>query len=173
VSDRRGDFHDFAVASERRLVGMAYGLTGDWADAEDLVQDVYERLYVAWPRIDDPHAYARRALINRSRSRWRRRSRHREVPLDERHDRSVGEFAGTNAERDSLDRALALLPPRQRAVVVLRFIEDLSEADTARLLECSTGTVKSQTARALARLRKLIPSGDDCAADASLDRSLT
>jgi RNA polymerase sigma-70 factor (sigma-E family) len=131
-------------------------LTGDRGAAEDLVQEVFERLYVAWPRIDDPSAYAQRALVNRGTNRWRQRSRHPETTLTEAHDGAVGDTSTLSDDRDSLIRVIALLPARQRAVIVLRYLEDLSEAETAQALSCSVGTVKSQTSRALARLRELL-----------------
>jgi RNA polymerase sigma-70 factor (sigma-E family) len=136
---------------------MAYALTGDCTAAEDLVQDVLERLYIAWPRIDDPQAYANRALINHSHNRWRRQARHPELTLTEAHDRVSADPTGRSDDRDAVIRALALLPTRQRAVIVLRFLDDRSEAETAALLSCSVGTVKSQTSRALSRLREVLP----------------
>jgi RNA polymerase sigma-70 factor (sigma-E family) len=160
VRTRDETFDEFVVASATRLLRSAFALTGDRAAAEDVVQDVLERLYIAWPRVDDPLAYCRRALINRSTNRWRNRRRHPEISLTDSHDRATTDVAAQSDDRDALMRAIAILPPRQRAVVVLRYLDDLSETDSARLLGCSVGTVKSQTARALARLREVLATAD-------------
>ncbi|MCU1589593.1 MAG: polymerase sigma-70 factor, sigma-E family [Frankiales bacterium] len=146
-------FDVFVLGASRRLLRTAFLLVGDRGTAEDLLQDVLERMYARWSRIDDPHAYARRAIAHAATNRWRTRRRHAEVPLGER-----DAAAGTEPEsacRDVL-AALATLPPGQRAVVILRFFDDLSIDQTAAALGCSTGTVKSQTARALPRLRALL-----------------
>ncbi len=140
---------------------MAIALTGDRTAAEDLVQDVLTRMYVAWPRIDDPAAFARRALINASTNRWRLRGRRKEQPLSTAPDPSVSDRSDAHGRRDELVRAISSLPSRQRAVVVLRFLQDLPEAETAAVLGCSVGTVKSQTSRALTRLRELLAEADD------------
>jgi RNA polymerase sigma-70 factor (sigma-E family) len=161
MSERGGDFDEFVVASANRLLRSAFALTGDRTAAEDLVQDVLERLYVAWPRVDDPYAYTRRSLVNHSSNRWRHRARRPETHLSEAHTPAVTDLTGRSDDHDAIIRALATLPARQRAVIVLRFLDDLSEADTAVTLSCSVGTVKSQTARALARLREVLHSDDD------------
>jgi RNA polymerase sigma-70 factor (sigma-E family) len=161
VRHRDGEFDEFVHGAASRLARMAFALTGEQGASEDLLQDVLERVYVAWPRIDDPFAYARRALVNANVNRWRRRARHLEVRLTDAHDVSTADVAQGTVQRDQLVRAIAVLPARQRAVVVLRFLEDLSEADTARALSCSTGTVKSQTSRALAHLRTLLDDSDE------------
>jgi RNA polymerase sigma factor (sigma-70 family) len=111
--------------------------------------------------VDDPLAYARRSLVNASANRWRWRARRREVPLTDSHDVVVADAGPRHDQRDELIRAIAMLPARQRAVVVLRFLEDLTEAQTAVALGCSVGTVKSQTSRALARLRELVGTTDE------------
>ena len=157
VRDRGSDFDAFVGASAPGLLRMSIALAGDRGAAEDLLQDVLERMYVAWPRIEDPMAYARRALVNASSNRWRLRARRPEHPLFEASEPLVPDGTELHGSRDELVRAVAMLPPRQRAVVVLRFLADLSEAETAQTLGCTTGTVKSQTARALAKLRELIP----------------
>jgi RNA polymerase sigma-70 factor (sigma-E family) len=156
VRDRGVEYDEFVVSAAPRLTRAAYAMTGDRHAAEDLVQDVFERLYVAWPRVDDPAAYARRALVNHGKNRWRGRARRPEVALADGHEIATDDESGRSADHDLLVRAAAQLPHRQRAVVVLRFLEDLSEAETAHALGCSTGTVKSQTARAIARLRVLV-----------------
>jgi RNA polymerase sigma-70 factor (sigma-E family) len=150
---RDDGFDEFVLGASRRLLRSAFLLIGDRGAAEDLLQDVLERMYARWSRIDDPHAYARRAIAHAATNRWRTRRRHPEVPLGER-----DVAAAVNPEPASRDvlAALATLPPGQRAVVVLRFFDDLSIDQTASALGCSAGTVKSQTARALPRLRALL-----------------
>lgn len=160
MKERGRDFDEFVAATSHRLIRTAFALTGDRGAAEDLVQDTLERLYVAWPRVDDPQAYTNRALVNHSHNRWRRRARHPEATLTDAHDRAVGDATSRTDDRDALVRALMTLPTRQRAVIVLRFLNDLSEADTADALSCSVGTVKSQTSRAIARLREVLATDD-------------
>jgi RNA polymerase sigma-70 factor (sigma-E family) len=147
-------FDDYVRGSSTRLFRTAYLLVGEHSAAEDLVQEVLERMYVGWNRIEDPEAYARKALATRAINRWRMRRRRPEVPLGNAHDRPVWD-ASLAVQQDVLD-ALGQLPAGQRAVVVLRFFNDLSVEQTATALRCSTGTVKSQTARALPRLRELL-----------------
>ncbi|WP_030433728.1 SigE family RNA polymerase sigma factor [Allokutzneria albata] len=135
---------------------------GDRGAAEDLLQDVLARVYCRWNRIvGDPEPYVRAALFNAAKHRWRRRSRR--VAEAQWDDVVVGERLSVEdghedqlVVRDMTMRALAQLPPRMRAVIVLRFFEDYSEEQTANLLGCSTGTVKSQTSRGLSKLRGLI-----------------
>jgi RNA polymerase sigma-70 factor (sigma-E family) len=151
-------FEEFVAGSSARLFTMARLLTGGHrAEAEDLLQGAYERAYRHWRRIarrGDPERYVRQMLVNASVDRWRRLRRHPETPLAVTGaDPAAADTAAVVADRDLLLRGLAALPPRQRAVLVLRYFEDLSEAQTAVLLRCSVGTVKSQAARGLARLR--------------------
>lgn len=160
MSQRGAEFDEFVVASSQRLLRTAFALTGDRVAAEDLVQDVLEKLYVAWPRVDDPPAYARRALVNHSNNRWRTRGRRPESPLTEAHEISVADGTSRSDDHDAVVRAITTLPARQRAVIVLRFLDDLSEHDTAVALSCSVGTVKSQTSRALAKLRDVLGADD-------------
>ncbi|WP_053202185.1 SigE family RNA polymerase sigma factor [Jiangella muralis] len=161
---RNEGFDEFVAGWSARLLRSAYLLTGDRGLAEDLVQDVYERLYVAWPRVTDPAAYAHRALTRHAINRWRSRSRRPvEAAYDFDHDRpdQRPDAVDVYHERAVVVSALRTLTARQRAVVVLRFFADLSEADTAAAMGCSVGTVKSQTSRALARLRTILPAIDD------------
>jgi RNA polymerase sigma-70 factor (sigma-E family) len=147
-------FDAFARGRMRELLRFAYLLTGDPHKAADLVQDALERTLLSWDRVirkDDPEAYVRRAILNRNVSVWRRVRRERLVA--ETPDIAYEPPDGRAFDAD-LWAALATLPPRQRAVLVLRFYEDLSEAGTAAALGCSVGTVKSQTFRALAKLRE-------------------
>ncbi|WP_432543377.1 SigE family RNA polymerase sigma factor [Kineococcus sp. SYSU DK002] len=156
----RGSFEEFVRTGGDRLLGFAVLLTGDRGHAEDLVQDVLERMYVRWRRIEDPHAYARTALARAVTDRWRARARRpREVGLGEGPDAAggvVGDGAEQRAERSRIVQALRLLPPRQRAVIVLRYFEDWSEERIADELDVSRGTVKSQASKGLASLRRLV-----------------
>jgi RNA polymerase sigma-70 factor (sigma-E family) len=152
-------FEEFVVGSSARLFTTAQLLTGGHrAEAEDLLQGAYERAYRHWGRISrrgDPERYVRQILVNASVDRWRRLRRRPETPLAmATADPAAPDTASAIADRDLLLRGLAALPPRQRAVLVLRYFEDLSEAQTATMLGCSAGTVKSQAARGLARLRE-------------------
>lgn len=157
-------FEDFVAACSARLFTLAMLVCGhDRADAEDLLQEVLERAYRRWARIcrnGDPERYVRRMLVNASVDRWRRlRRRPQEHLRADAEGLTVADQAGEVDDRDLLLRALATLPARQRAVLVLRYLEDLSEAQTAAILRCTEGTVKSQASRALARLRELTAAG--------------
>lgn len=146
-------FDNFVRTRSTALLRVAFLLTGDRHAAEDLLQEVLEQMYVRWPRIHgSADAYARRALVNRSTNRWRRRGRRPETALAH-HDVAEQDHSDDVAVRDTVVTALRALPPRQRAAVVLRFLEDLPVADVARALDCSEGVVKSNTSRGLERLR--------------------
>jgi RNA polymerase sigma-70 factor (sigma-E family) len=151
----RDDFEAFVAARYDALLRTAYLLTGDHHDAEDLLQQSLIKAVGAWGRIvGNPEPYVRTILVRQNVSRWRRR-RWREVPTDLLPDQDVEE---TGAEdRVRLKQALALLAPRQRAVIVLRYYDDLTEAQTAEALGIAVGTVKSQTRDALRTLRGTIP----------------
>ena len=145
-------FDQFARARTAGLLRFAFLLCGDRDKAADLVQDALERAAVAWPRIinrDDPEAYVRRIIVNRNVSIWRRTRRERLVAETP----EVG-YESPDPHDARLWAELAKLPARQRAVLVLRFYEDLGAAETAAVLGCSVGTVKSTTSRGLARLRE-------------------
>ena len=146
----------FLARQQTGLLRAAYLLTGDSARAQDLVQETVVRLLVSWRRVeraDAPEAYAQRVLLNTFLS-GRRRRWHRELPYAEPPDAAGGPSPYAVVEdHDELRRALQSLPARQRAAVVLRHHQDLSEARTAELLGCSVGTVKSLTSRGLAALR--------------------
>jgi RNA polymerase sigma-70 factor (sigma-E family) len=149
-------FREFVSNRSAALLRTAYLLTGDWANAEDLLQTALTKTYLAWRRlgtIDSVEPYARRVLVTTATSWWRRRW-HGEKPTGALPETSGPDGADERAERDLLWRFVLGLPPRQRAVLVLRFYEDLTEAETARLLDISVGTVKSQGARAIATLRR-------------------
>jgi RNA polymerase sigma-70 factor (sigma-E family) len=149
-------FVEFAQAVRGRLRRTAYLMCGDWDQASDHVQEGLIRVYVAWPRLTRhgrEHAYARKAVVSAVIDHSRRRSSS-EVPAEPDPNLPSGhDLAETVALRGALMSALAGLPARQRACVVLRYFEDLSVADTAAALGCSEGTVKSQTSRALDSLR--------------------
>jgi RNA polymerase sigma-70 factor (sigma-E family) len=134
----------------------AYLLAGDWATAEDLLQITLTKTFLAWKRLGHIEAvepYARRVLVNTATSWWRRRW-HGERPTEVLPEGATADGLDERLERDALWRVVRELPARQRAVLVLRFYEDQSEADTARLLGVSVGTVKSQCSRALGTLRQ-------------------
>jgi RNA polymerase sigma-70 factor (sigma-E family) len=151
VSAGERSFEEFVGARRAALVRTAYLLTGNHADAEDLVQSALIKAVPKWGRIaDDPEPYVRQMLARESVNRWRLR-RWREVHTDRLPESP--EPAVDVAGRESLRVALAALAPRQRAVVVLRYYEDLTERETAEALGISVGTVKSQARDALARLR--------------------
>ncbi|MFY1675039.1 SigE family RNA polymerase sigma factor [Plantactinospora sp. WMMB334] len=150
------EFREFVAARSAALLRTAYLLAGDWATAEDLLQTALTKTYLAWKRLGEIEAvepYARRVLINTATSWWRRRW-HGERPTEVLPERPAPDQMEEQLERDRLWRHVRALPVRQRAVLVLRFYEDLSEAQTAALLDISPGTVKSQTSRALATLRR-------------------
>lgn len=151
------EFTNFVHAHGQRLSRTAYLLTGNPATAQDLLQETLARTFAAWDRIDPPtaHAYARRILVNLTTDRWRRKRF--EPSLDPEPDRRpdlrhADPFAAVD-NRSEIVAQLAYLAPRERAVLVLRFYHDLSEADTAQALGISVGTVKSTASRALAKLR--------------------
>jgi RNA polymerase sigma-70 factor (sigma-E family) len=150
-------FGDFVAARQNSLLRTAWLLTGQWTAAEDLVQLALVKTLPHWERIHgdgNPEAYVHRVLINSYLSWWRSPGRLRERGVADPVDRPADEpgYAGVEA-RDALYSVLASLPRRQRAVVVLRYYQDLSEAQAAEVLGCSIGTVKSQGSKGLARLR--------------------
>jgi RNA polymerase sigma-70 factor (sigma-E family) len=150
-----GDYVAFVEANWDRYLRLARLLAGDRHRGEELLQDSLVRLYVRWRRVParDPQAYLRRMLVNGNISWWRRRYREQLVESPPEHE---DPGTATREFHDELGRALRALPPRQRAVVVLRYYEDLTEREVAAVLGCTAGTVKSQNARALNRLRELL-----------------
>lgn len=150
-----GDFSEFVTARSGRLLRTAYLLTRDWALAEDLLQTALVKAWSAWRRIEgDPEPYVRRVLVNTYTSWWRRRWHH-EYPQDNLPDVAVHDRPADGVEdRDLVLRALGRLPRQQRAVLVLRYFEDMTEAQIAETLQLSPGTVKSHAARALTALRQ-------------------
>lgn len=153
---RDAEFRDFVSARSPALLRTAYLLSGgDWALAEDLLQTAFTKAYLAWGRIQDQNAreaYVRTTLATTATSWWRRKW-HGERATAVLPETAVADAGSDVDDRDALWRLVLTLPARQRAVLVLRFYEDLSEAETARTLSLSPGTVKSHTSRALATLR--------------------
>ncbi|MGW0661958.1 SigE family RNA polymerase sigma factor [Streptodolium elevatio] len=154
--DDAAAFHEFVRSQWPRLVRTAYLMTGDYAEAEDVAQTALARAGAAWRRIqatERPDAYVRRILVNCNNNRFRRKRP--ALVLAERPPDAAGPDPTVRVDqRDALRVALLKLPPRQRAAVVLRYWEDLPEAEVAQAMGCSVGTVKSQAARGLAKLRE-------------------
>jgi len=153
------DFRAFVSARSPSLLWFAHVLTGDPHTAEDVVQTALAKTAVAWPRVrrkDNPEGYVRRAIVTTHLNALRRK------PWREQPQAVIPDDAGAARpeheldERDAMWTALSALPARQRAVLVLRYYEDLSEADIADVLGCSRGTVKSQAAKGLSRLRQIV-----------------
>ena len=148
-------FVELVTANNRELLRAAWLLTGNWASAEDLLQTTLTKAWQNWTKVahaDEPVAYVRRILVNThlklAARRWRA-----ELPFAVLPDRPARDGTADSDLRGGLAKALAGLPPRQRAVVVLRYLCDLSEAQTAETLGCSIGTVKAHASRAMATLR--------------------
>ncbi len=161
------EFTAFVRQQGLSLARLATLLAGGRLAGEDLLQGALEKTYLRWSRsggIEDPEAYVRAALVNSARNSWRRRARHPERLMSHPPDATAIGSDASVVERQVLLAALSRLPAQQRAVIVLRYFEDLSEATVAGLLGCSTGTVKKQASRALIRLRAdrdLAPKFDD------------
>jgi len=164
MTDRDADFTAYLEARQGRLLRTAYLLTGDQHQAEDLLQTSLAKLYLAWDKVRERgaiDAYARRIMVNENNSAWRKPWKRREhatdfgadsapagIPVRDEYDEGVG---------GEVWRIVQTLPRRARAVVVLRYYEQLSEAETAEVLGISVGTVKSQTSRAMSALRERTP----------------
>ena len=148
-------FEAFVRAHGTTLVRLAGALTGDPHVSEEVVQSALERVFLRWPRLDDPLAYSRQVVVNLCRDRGRGAGRRERVGLP-RTDPAAPDVIAARDDRDQLVRAVRALPHRQRAVVVLRFWHDLTEQQAADVLGIRAGTVKSQTSRALQRLRQLL-----------------
>ncbi len=153
-SDKDADFSAYMAARQPSLLRTAYLLTGDRHTAEDLVQTTLAKLYLSWDKVqqrDSLDGYSRRILVNEHNSLWRRPWKRRETTTDELPEVAAPEPG--QAHDTDLWRFVQTLPRKQRAAIVLRYYEQLSEAETAEILGVSVGTVKSQTSRALAALR--------------------
>ncbi|MER7562957.1 SigE family RNA polymerase sigma factor [Streptomyces sp. NPDC048523] len=159
---RDEEFQSFVIGRWPRLMRTAFLLTGEQHAAEDLVQSTLERAYVAWRRVgsaDDPEAYVRRVMINAHARKHRRKLREFLARGDDfglvREVADTGDRIAQADDRGALLTALAQLPPRQREAVVLRYWEDLTETQTAEAMGCSVGSVKSNAAKGIAKLRAI------------------
>ena len=158
-ADKDADFSAYMSARQAALYRTAYLLAGDHATAEDLLQNAFAKLYLSWDKVRDREAldgYVRRIMVNENNSLWRRAWKRKEVTTD-----TIPDYVGVadrhdHGERSALWEFVQTLPRKQRAVVVLRYYEDLSEAEVADILGISVGTVKSQSSRALAALRQRV-----------------
>jgi RNA polymerase sigma-70 factor (sigma-E family) len=159
TSETDSEFAAYMAARQPALLRTAYLLTGDRHTAEDLVQTALAKLYLSWHKVQRRElvdAYVRRILVNEHNSLWRRAWKRKEVSTDEVPDTEWHPAPGDGhgaAESEALWEFVQTLPKKQRAVIVLRFYEELSEAETAQVLGISVGTVKSQASRALASMR--------------------
>jgi RNA polymerase sigma-70 factor (sigma-E family) len=169
---RDAEFAAWLAAREPALQRTAHLLAGDVHTAQDLVQETLAKLYLSWDRIRDREsvdAYARRILLNEHRTAWRRPVRRREQVTDLVPEHAAPE-QGYDDRHDLVWRFVCSLPPKQRAVVVLRFYEQLTEPEIADLMGISVGTVKSQSSRALASLRAALPQHPELTAGDEEDR---
>jgi len=151
-------FADLVAARSTALLRLAYGVVGDQQLAQDLLQEALIKVYVAWPRLRDgsaAEAYVRRTIVTTAIS-WRRRRSFHEPPVETVPDAESVDEIESLATHDVLWQQVCGLPARQRAALVLRYYEDLSEGETAELMGCSVGTVKSQVSAALSKLRERV-----------------
>lgn len=159
MRERESEFEEFVAAVSPRLHRAAYAITRDHHHAEDAVQTALGKAYARWKRVvrtDHPEAYVRRMVVNEVLS-WRRRSSSSELPSGDLPEKETVTGADSElAESDAMWRALGRLPSRQRAVLVLRYYEQLSEAEIAEAMGVRPGTVKSQASAALANLRAVL-----------------
>jgi len=149
---------DYVSGQWPSLVRYATLLCGDAVEAEELVQSALVRVALLWPFVrdkDNPDGYVKRAIVRGHINGWRRVGRH-ETPVSSLPDVPVADGLSLLDDHDAVRRALVTLPPRQRAVLVLRYLDDRSEQETAVMLGCSVGTVKSQAHKALAKLREQV-----------------
>lgn len=154
---------DYVRGQWPQLVRYATALCGDPAEAEELVQSALVRVALRWPFVrdkDNPDAYVRRAISNGYLTAWRRVRRHEVTVADLPDSAAAADRTAGVDDVMVVRRVLDTLPPRQRAVLVLRYLEDRSEQETAEILGCSVGTVKSQAAKALAKLRGAVEGGE-------------
>ncbi|GAA4905674.1 RNA polymerase sigma-70 factor (sigma-E family) [Nonomuraea thailandensis] len=151
------DFAEFVATRSDSMIRLAYVLTGDQHAAEDLLQTALAKTVAHWRRIrTNPEAYVRRVMYHEQVGRWRSPRWGRERVVQELPERPVGDRTGEVETRVTLAQALRALPARKRAVLVLRYYEDLPESEVARIMGCSVGTVRSQTHQAIVRLRELV-----------------
>lgn len=160
TAERDADFADYLAARQPALLRTAYLLTGDRHQAEDLLQTSLAKLYLAWDKVRDKGAvdgYVRRIMVNEQNSLWRRAWKKREVTTDEVPETAPHHDSYDDGTNDQLWRVVQSLPERARAVVVLRYYEQMTEAEVADALGISIGTVKSQCSRAMSTLRERVP----------------
>jgi RNA polymerase sigma-70 factor (sigma-E family) len=160
MTDRDAEFTAYLQARQGRLLRTAYLLTGDQHQAEDLLQTSLAKLYLAWDRVQDREsvdAYVRRIMVNEHNSLWRRPWRRRERSTDVVPEVATEPPAYDDGSGAALWAAVQTLPRKARAVLVLRYYEELTEPEVAEVLGIAVGTVKSQTSRALAMLRTRTP----------------
>jgi RNA polymerase sigma-70 factor (sigma-E family) len=172
-SARDAEFEQYMAARQPSLLRTAYLLTGDRHAAEDLVQTSLAKLYLSWDKVQRRElidGYVRRIMVNENNSLWRRAWKRREVSTDTIPDRVGVADRHDHGERSALWDFVQTLPRKQRAVVVLRYYEDLSEAEVADILGISVGTVKSQSSRALAALRERVHAQPMLARDGEEER---
>jgi RNA polymerase sigma-70 factor (sigma-E family) len=170
VPPRQQDFESWLVSREGALQRTAHLLTGDVHAAQDLVQATLTKLYRRWDRVQrvqNIDAYARKALVNEFRTAWRRPVRRMEQVVEAVPDRPGPDSPAYDGEREAVWRFVRSLPPRQRTVLVLRFYQQLSEAEVAEVMGISVGTVKSQSSRAIASLRAALPDHPEIAGEES------
>ena len=167
LNDRaRLEFAEFAAARSGVLIRLAYVLTGDQHAAEDLLQTALTRAAARWEHIHtDPEACLRQIMHREQISGWRRRARHREIPVADLPEREAAALPDAET-RLALQEALRALPAGKRAVLVLRYLEDLPEAQVASILGCSVGTVRSQTRKAITQLRPVLGSAGPASIEA-------
>ena len=159
TQDKDAEFEAYMSARQPSLLRTAYLLTGDQHTAEDLVQTALAKLYLSWDKVQRRElvdGYVRRILVNENNSLWRRAWKKREFSTDTLPDQQTVTDTHDDGRSAALWECVQTLPRKQRAVVVLRFYEDLSEAEVAEILGISVGTVKSQSSRALAALRSRV-----------------
>ncbi|KAA1428874.1 SigE family RNA polymerase sigma factor [Nocardioides antri] len=151
------EYVEFVEAVQDRLRRTAYLMTSDWALAADLTQEALIKVYVAWPKLERKGglaSYARRAVVSAAIDHHRKRARRPEVLVDHHDEPGLGDGSGDRADRALIVQALRKVPDRQRACIVLRYFEDLSVTETASVLKCSEGNVKSQTSHGIAALKR-------------------
>ncbi|MET8143038.1 SigE family RNA polymerase sigma factor [Sphaerisporangium sp. NPDC005288] len=168
MSGKDEEFREYVAARGPALLRMAYQLTGQPADAEDLLQAALTKTYLAWERINDRASldgYVRRAMVNINISWWRRR-RLEEYPSEELPETPSRDGPTPGEIHELLEEAINRLPVRQRTAIVLRYYEDMTEPEIARVLGISIGTVKSTVSRAMAKLRGDLVVVEPCRPDA-------
>ena len=168
--DKDAEFEAYMAARQPSLLRTAYLISGDRHTAEDLVQTALAKLYLSWDRVHDRHmldGYVRRIIVNEHNSLWRRAWKKRELSTDTLPDDRTVTHEHDEGQRDALWEFVQTLPRRQRAVIVLRYYEDLSEAEIAETLGVSVGTVKSQASRAMAAMRSRVHENPVLAQDAA------